>query len=227
MTTPNEQPANHPSQTLDQIAREIFMEIERRALTTMGYLCAVDYMAILSALRAVEARKDGEIERLTGELNRERAAHDQIASLCFSVGGEAADGTSLSAVKSLTARVKELEAELERMKKSERLGQQLDATSVRVTKDFHDEMQNSWRTIADKDDRIERLTSENAELREDKEDLDWCDKNQAELSSLWASDSKWDVSAFVAPRYVTIGTGDNIRQAIRAARKSSARKEVE
>lgn len=48
-------------------------------------------------------------------LSDEQNAHDSIASICFKVGAESSNGTSVSAVKSLAAMVEELKLDKKRL----------------------------------------------------------------------------------------------------------------
>lgn len=53
------------------------------------------------------------IEQLRTELADEQKAHEQIASLCFVVGAESSDGTSVAAVKSLVQQLAKAKEKLE------------------------------------------------------------------------------------------------------------------
>lgn len=58
----------------------------------------------------IEAALNEHAKELQELLNAEQLAHDQIASLCFEAGGMTEEGTSVSAVRSLTAKLQRVEA---------------------------------------------------------------------------------------------------------------------
>jgi cytochrome P450 len=53
---------------------------------------------------------------VTEERDVEQAAHDAIASICFTAGAETADGTSVSAVLSLADRLRKCEEERDKLR---------------------------------------------------------------------------------------------------------------
>jgi hypothetical protein len=89
---------------------------------------------------------------------------------------------------------------------------------LRTQRDAWERRANGMKLGNEKLDReVHDLTAEIAALRNDKARLDWCDEHQAEISSVWEGEDRWSISKFIAPQFVTVGEGDNIRQAIDAA----------
>jgi hypothetical protein len=129
-----EQPANQPTQSLDEIAHNTLAAMcdvikVDEPLEASVVKCEVIF---LSALRTVASEKDKEIERLKSQLTGALKAHYEP------------DRGHIETISELTARVKEMEAEL--LDKNTKLA---DASMTGIG------------LCADK----ERLTAENAELR--------------------------------------------------------------